>query len=249
MRLQQRPALSSFSSAIALAQGRRTAGFGGHAPTPSASPKGAATPAGLHLIHDIPLHGPGDHYNALVEIPAGQLAKLQVDMDTGQMEHEVSKKTDKARYINYLPYPANYGSLPQTLSDKQKGGDGDPLDVFVLTAAQPSGTVAPVRVIGGIDLYDHGERDLKVLGLQEGPNMPFKDVSDIQELDTKHPGVTQALRRWLYHYKGTPSPMVVKGVLNREAAVAQIEQAHQDWAAAYASQKPATPREKLSVLA
>ena len=36
------------------------------------------------------------------------------------------------RNIQYAPYPVNYGMIPKTISPISRGGDGDPLDVFIL---------------------------------------------------------------------------------------------------------------------
>ena len=58
--------------------------------------------------------------NVVIEIPAGGPVKYEVDKDSGAVF--VDRFLHTAMY-----YPANYGFIPNTLSD-----DGDPADVLVL---------------------------------------------------------------------------------------------------------------------
>ena len=45
------------------------------------------------------------------------------------------------RIVNFLPYPANYGFIPSTFMDKKKGGDGDALDILLISEHMVTGTV------------------------------------------------------------------------------------------------------------
>ncbi len=136
--------------------------------------------------------------NAVVEIPAGTLAKYEVDKDTGMMA--IEQKNGKPRYVQYLGYPANYGMVPRTLLPKSKGGDGDPLDVFILGPSVPSGTVVKARAIGSIILLDAGEIDDKlILVMEDGP---FANVSSLSDMEKRFPGALGILQTWLTHYKG-----------------------------------------------
>ena len=94
---------------------------------------------------------------AVIEIPAGTVDKRQYDKATNTFP--IDLRDGQPRRIAFLPYPANYGFIPGTKMDKSQGGDGDALDVFVLCASQPSGTVMEVEPIGIIELLDAGERD------------------------------------------------------------------------------------------
>ena len=105
-----------------------------------------------HLINDLQFKVK-DTYRALIEIPAGTRQKWEVAHKSGQLEWEF--KNDKPREVKFLGYPANYGFIPQTLS-----GDGDALDIIVLSESVMRGDVLNVRVIGMLKLLDKGEKRL-----------------------------------------------------------------------------------------
>ncbi|MGH7149636.1 MAG: inorganic diphosphatase, partial [Planctomycetota bacterium] len=72
---------------------------------------------------------------AVVEIPAGRLDKWEVKNEDGLLHWDL--KDGKPRVVKYLGYPVNYGMVPRTVLSKERGGDGDPLDILVLGASLP----------------------------------------------------------------------------------------------------------------
>jgi inorganic pyrophosphatase len=58
-----------------------------------------------------------------------------------------------------IPYPCNYGYIPDTLCD-----DGDPIDVFVISE-QPILNLSQVKleILGYIKMIDNGEGDPKLI--------------------------------------------------------------------------------------
>ncbi|MGS0680651.1 inorganic diphosphatase [Shewanella sp. 125m-7] len=136
--------------------------------------------------------------NVVVEIPAGQTAKYEVNKKTGMLELE--QKNGKPRYVKYLGYPGNYGMIPRTILPKDQGGDGDPMDVLVLGPAVPIGSVIKARPIAVLDLVDGGENDYKILMVQDGS--PLSVCSDVACLDDKFPGITTIIKTWFTSYKG-----------------------------------------------
>jgi inorganic pyrophosphatase len=94
-----------------------------------------------------------DLYSFYVEIPAGTLEKWEVDKESGELEWE--EKNGKKRIINFLPFPGNYGFIPQTLA-----GDNDPIDLIMIDAAKERGSLNHVRVIGGLYFEDKKELDI-----------------------------------------------------------------------------------------
>lgn len=78
-----------------------------------------------HLVNDIPYRS--DNYAASTEISVGDAAKCEVDSVHGYLEWELPE--NGRRNIKYLPYPANYGFIPQTLVSGAAAGDGNPIDV------------------------------------------------------------------------------------------------------------------------
>jgi inorganic pyrophosphatase len=155
--------------------------------------------------------------NAIIEIPAGSAEKRQYDPATNTFP--IDLRNGLPRLIRFLPYPANYGFIPGTRMNKEDGGDGDAVDVFVLCGALPSGTVIPVEPIGIIELLDAGERDDKLIAVPVDPALRTVDVDDIREL----PGAARdILVSWLLNYDPEDSAELV-AVKDRAAAIATVE--------------------------
>lgn len=157
------------------------------------------------------------HVQAVVEIPAGSSDKREYDPATRTFP--ISMRNGMPRCIKYLPYPANYGFIPGTVAAKNEGGDGDALDVFVLCAALPAGTVLEVEPIGIIELIDAGERDDKVIALPMDRSLLTMDVDDLNELPN---GVKDILCTWLTNYDPMDGARVVN-VGGKAEAMAAIE--------------------------
>lgn len=112
--------------------------------------------AACELLHPFALPQPGNAPEEVllaVEIPAGGAIKYELG-EHGELRVD--------RFLSMpVAYPANYGSMPQTLA-----GDGDPLDVLVLTRfpIQP-GAVVRFRPLGVLRMVDKGEADEKIVGV------------------------------------------------------------------------------------
>lgn len=103
--------------------------------------------------------GPGDdapkRVNVIIEIPAhGPPVKYEMDKETGAMFVN--------RFMNTaMHYPCNYGYVPHTLS-----GDGDPVDVLVLTPVPLiSGSVIHCRPVAMLKMEDESGPDAKILAV------------------------------------------------------------------------------------
>ena len=81
--------------------------------------------------YNIPLYSENNRLQAVVEIPAGTNKKIEVNTETSAFE--IDQKNGKDRVIDFLPYPGNYGFIPSTYSDPNTGGDGDALDVLIIS--------------------------------------------------------------------------------------------------------------------
>ena len=184
-------------------------------------------------------------YNVVIEIPAGTTAKYETNKETGMLELE--QKNGAPRFVQYLGYPANYGAIPRSVLLKSKGGDGDSVDVIVLGAAVPRGSVVRGRAIGVLGLVDTGELDDKVIIVMEGS--PFAKVKSIPDLDAKFPGVTTILQTWFTSYKGYGKDgklmLSSSGFKDRAAAVKLIGDAILDFemsAVKEADKRPLDPK-------
>lgn len=152
-----------------------------------------------HFLTDFEPLYPDGEINAVIEIPAGTLAKWEVDKLNGGIKLEYNQGAP--RIINYLGYPGNYGMIPKTLLPKEEGGDGDPLDVIVLGPSVSRGDVVKCKLIGVLEMLDYGERDDKLIAVF--PNTAFYDVDNIDELDEEYKGVTEIIKLWFANYKGS----------------------------------------------
>jgi inorganic pyrophosphatase len=152
-----------------------------------------------NFLSDIEAFASDSLVNVVIEIPAGTNQKWEVNKETGQIEWE-QITPDSMRIIDYLAYPANYGFVPQTLLSKDRGGDGDPVDVFVLGPSIAREQVVKVRIVGIIHLLDANEVDSKLLAVDV--HNPGFDVNSFEALEKNYPGATDILRIWLLNYKG-----------------------------------------------
>jgi inorganic pyrophosphatase len=118
--------------------------------------------------------GPGknlpDDINVIIEIPANaDPVKYEVDKETGALF--VDRFMTAAMF-----YPANYGYVPNTLSD-----DGDPVDVLVVTPYPLiSGCVVECRPVGMLKMSDESGEDAKVVAVPD--DAMYEHVKDVNDL-------------------------------------------------------------------
>ncbi len=152
----------------------------------------------INYLHDIEPINRDKTVNVVVEIPAGTTQKWEISKIDGSILIETLK--GKPRIINYIGYPGNYGIVPMTLLPKNKGGDGDPIDIILLGPSEERGSVVPGKVIGRLNLIDNGEIDHKLIAVQK--NSALFSVNTITELDEEFPGVSKIIETWFANYKG-----------------------------------------------
>jgi len=163
--------------------------------------------------------------NVVVEIPAGTRQKWEVNKETGQIEWEQVTR-DSFRVINYLPYPANYGFVSQTYVPEASGGDGDPVDVFVLGASINREKIIKARIVGIIHMLDDNEKDSKLLAVNTS-EAGF-DVNSKKMLIHKYPGVVEILKLWLKNYKGN-SKVTILSIDDEKEAFRYLKAANDDY--------------------
>jgi inorganic pyrophosphatase len=173
--------------------------------------------------------------NAYIEMTPFDAVKYEVDKTTGYL------RVDRPQLTSSIT-PTLYGFIPQTycatrvqaLSPKSKKGDGDPLDICVITERPISRgeVILRARVIGGIQMIDNGEADDKIIAVLD--NDPFwKEATDIID-------IPPALRERLHHYfetyklvPGQPSNVTIENIYGRESAYAVIQAAIEDYTEEY----------------
>ena len=130
-----------------------------------------------------------DEFNVVIEIP----------MNADPIKYEVDKESGAIFVDRFMTtamhYPTNYGYVPKTLS-----GDGDPVDVLVITPyALIPGVVVPCRPIGILMMEDEAGVDGKVLAVHadETPEI----YTHWQKVEDVNPMRLKAISHFFEHYK------------------------------------------------
>ena len=150
--------------------------------------------------------------NVVIEIPMrGEPVKYEVDKATGALF--VDRFMSTAMF-----YPANYGYIPQTLSE-----DGDPVDVLVLTPVPlVSGSVIRCRPIGMLKMTDEAGVDAKLLAVPLDKIAPmYQSVSSHEDIPSH---ILNTIEHFFSHYKDLEKGKWVKieGWEGPEAAKSEI---------------------------
>lgn len=157
--------------------------------------------------------------NMIVEIPAG--TNLKYEFDAAQKDFTVEQINGKPRVVDFLPYPGNYGFIPSTYMDPARGGDGDPLDVILMSAAQPTGTVLSIKPIGMLELIDGGELDTKLIAIPADSSLQVIHPQDFQDFLIRYDGARRIIETWFLQYKGIGQTKM-KAWQDEKAAMAEI---------------------------
>lgn len=157
-----------------------------------------------HPWHGLPV-GPEPplRVNAFIELTPFDRIKYEVDKASGYL------RVDRPQRGASLA-PALYGFVPQTYcGDAVKGlcpgavrGDGDPLDICVLSERpiDRAEIIVPARVVGGLQLLDGGEADDKLIAVLEN-DLVWGGAEDIADVP---PILVERLRHYFSTYKLIP---------------------------------------------
>jgi inorganic pyrophosphatase len=170
--------------------------------------------------------------HAYIEITPFDVVKYEIDKVTGYME------VDRPQRTSSLP-PTLYGFIPRTycgervkaLSPSALRGDGDPLDICVISERPltRSEVVLNARVVGGLQAIDGGEADDKIFAVLENDQF-WRHVKDLTELPKI---LVERLRHYFATYKMEPggkSPMEIKHAFGRDEALQVVTAAMADYA-------------------
>ncbi len=150
----------------------------------------------------------GDALNVIVEIPAGTNHKIEYRTETGFSNDTLLGGS--TRIINFLPYPGNYGFVPNTLMDKDRGGDGDPLDVLVICESVPTGTLLAVKPIGALLLRDRGEIDTKIIAVPQDSSLRVFQPENFLEFALEQDAARSIIEAWFLNYKGPKQTELIR---------------------------------------
>ncbi|MEI6887344.1 MAG: inorganic diphosphatase [bacterium] len=179
-----------------------------------------------NLQHTLPTHDENGNVNMLVEIPQGSINKYEYVTEAGVI------KLDRVLY-EMIPYPIEYGLIPQTWDE-----DGDLLDVMCLiTYPTFSGCLISGRVIGVMKMNDGGEVDDKIV-VVPADDMRFNHIKSIEDVSKGRKDEIQFFwehyKKLQYDYKGTPEKKTrVDGWFGVEEAVKVIEKCQKSYLKKY----------------
>ena len=162
-----------------------------------------------------------DEFNVIIEIP----------MNADPVKYEVDKESGALFVDRFLTtsmhYPCNYGYIPETLA-----GDGDPVDVLVITPYPLTpGVVVTCRPLGVLMMDDEAGVDSKLLAVPVDKVLKiyshWQKPEDVNEMRRK------TIEHFFEHYKDLePNKWVkVSAWEGPEAAKREIVQGMSSWAA------------------
>ena len=174
---------------------------------------------------------------AFIEIVPTDNVKYELDKETGIL------KVDRPQLFSNV-CPTLYGFVPRTLCgprvaalcEEKTGrrglkGDGDPMDVCVLTE-KPFGSgqiLVPAVPIGGLRMIDRDEVDDKILAVLRNDAV-FDGLSDLAQVPGK---LVERLRHYFLTYKqppGGPSrPVEITHAYGRAEAFAALGASREDY--------------------
>jgi inorganic pyrophosphatase len=118
-----------------------------------------------------------------------------------------------------MQYPANYGFVPNTLSE-----DGDPIDVLVVTPIPlRHGCMIKCRPIGMLKMTDESGVDTKVLAVPV--DKLTKAYANVHQPEDLPPSLINQIKHFFEHYKDLePGKWVkVEGFESAERAMEEIQ--------------------------
>jgi inorganic pyrophosphatase len=128
-------------------------------------------------------------FNVIIEIP----------MNADPIKYEVDKETGAIFVDRFMGtamhYPCNYGYVPQTVA-----GDGDPVDVLVITPFPLiPGVVVRCRPLGLLKMIDEKGDDAKVLAVPDDKVLPiYSHWLRHSDINTHR---LQQIQHFFEHYK------------------------------------------------
>lgn len=169
---------------------------------------------------------------AFVEITPFDLIKYEVDKQSGYL------RVDRPQRGSSQP-PALYGFIPRTycaervqrLSPKSTKGDGDPLDICVLSERPIARSEILVRakVVGGLQMVDGGDADDKIVAVLDNDYV-YGTARDIDDLPAV---LVERLRHYFETYKlvpDRPASVTIEETYDRAHALKVVEAAIADYA-------------------
>lgn len=195
----------------------------------------------LHPWHGVEIGSEAPELvTAFIEIIPSDTVKYEIDKHSGYL------KVDRPQKFSNI-VPALYGFIPKTYCMEQLAGvnmkytgrknlkgDGDPLDILVLTEREITHGDILVRAfpIGGFRLVDNDEADDKIIAILKGDDIygQWKDIKDVP------PTIINRLKHYFLTYKqmpDKPANCIIDEVYDRKSAFEVIKASMQDYSTYY----------------
>ena len=169
--------------------------------------------------------------NAYIEITPFDVVKYEIDKATGYL------RVDRPQRSTSMP-PALYGFIPRTycgqhvcaLSERAKRGDGDPLDICVVSERpiNRSEVILTARVVGGLQMVDQDEADDKIIAVLASDNLwgQAQTLNDLPQV------LVERLQHYFSTYKlvpGQQSKIAIERIYDCEHALRVVQAAMEDY--------------------
>lgn len=171
-----------------------------------------AFPSPFYRWRPHPWHGleigpdPRREVNAYIELTPFDLVKYEIDKMTGYL------RVDRPQRTSSVP-PALYGFIPRTYCGRRvcelmpgtHEGDGDPLDICVLSERPISRgeIIVRARIVGGLPMNDGGEADDKLIAVLVNDPV-WQEIEEVSELPAV---LVERLRHYFSTYKMVPGQL------------------------------------------
>ena len=199
------------------------------------------------LFQAHPWHGvaPGEEapavVNSYIEIVPTDAVKYELDKRSGHL------RIDRPQRFSSFP-PTLYGFIPQSFCGdrvaelccqrtQREGirGDGDPMDICVLTEkpVTHSNLFVRARPVGGLRMIDGNEADDKIIAVLDA-DVAYGHIENISEIP---PGLIDRLRHYFLTYKQLPHEaprrVEIADVYDRTEALDVIQRSFEDYRARF----------------
>ncbi len=186
---------------------------------------------GVHIGDKAP-----QELTAFIEVVSTDTVKYEIDKDSGYLRIDRPQK-----FSNVVP--ALYGFIPQTFCGNKVGefcsektgkknivGDGDPIDICVLTekVIAHGDLLVNAIPIGGFRMIDGNEADDKIIAVLRNDTVygHFRDISEVPNI------VIQRLEHYFLTYKDMPGEekdTEIPGIYNAKEAHEVINRSVEDY--------------------
>ena len=184
-----------------------------------------------------PWHGleagrePPEILNVFIEITPFDLVKYEVDKVSGYLHVDRPQRSSSQPPALYGFVPRTYcGKRVQRLSPKSKQGDGDPLDMCVLSEREitRAEVIVHARVVGGLQMVDGGEADDKIIGVLVNDFIygSAREVTDLPHV------LIERLEHYFLTYKfvpGQPAKASIERIYGQKHALRVVRAALADY--------------------